>query len=100
LQLSCLFGRFFDYSGEHFETRSSRPDGTRDIIVSSFIVPENGTEIQVDWRVRYKKGRYQIVDVIVEGVSMSVTHRSDFSSVIQRGGGNIQALLTHLREHS
>ena len=93
-------GRFFDYGGERFEIRGSRPDGTRDTIVHSFIVPRQGTEIQMDWRVRYKNGRYQIVDVIIEGVSMSVTHRSDFSSVIQRGGGNIQVLLTHLREHS
>jgi len=92
-------GRFLDYSGERFEIRDSRPDGTRDTIVNSFIVPEHGTEIQVDWRVRYKNGRYQIVDVVVEGVSMSVTHRSEFSSVIQRGGGNVQVLIAHLREH-
>jgi hypothetical protein len=29
---------------------------------------------------------------------MSLTKRSDFSSVIQRGGGEISVLLDHLRE--
>lgn len=89
--------RFTDYQGQKFETRSFRMDGENDAIVTSFIVPDDGPEVQVDWRVRYKDKRYMVVDVIVEGVSMSVTQRSDFSSVIQRGGGDVQVLLTHLR---
>ncbi len=89
--------RFSEYGGQQFETRSFRPDGTKDTIVTSFIVSPQGPDVQVDWRVRYKSGRYRIVDVIVEGVSMSVTQRSDFSSVIQRGGGDVQVLLAHLR---
>ena len=90
--------RFGDYKGQHFETRSYRADGEKDTIVTSFIVSDNGPEVQVDWRVRYKDGHYKIVDVIVEGVSMSVTQRSDFSAVIQRGGGDVQVLLDHLKK--
>ncbi len=89
--------RFEEYQGQDLDVRSFRRDGDKDTIVTSYIVPDAGQEIQVDWRVRYKKGRYKIVDVIIEGVSMSLTQRSDFSSVIQRGGGDIQALLVHLR---
>lgn len=92
--------RFGDYKGQKFETRSHRADGEKDTIVTSFIVPTEGPEVQVDWRVRYKNGRYQIVDVIVEGVSMSVTQRSEFAAVIQRGGGDVQVLLAHLRGKS
>jgi phospholipid transport system substrate-binding protein len=98
--INVYYSRLSEYGGEVFETRKFRPDGTKDIIVNSFIVPESGSEIQIDWRVRYKNSKYQIVDIIVEGVSMSVTQRSDFSSVIQRGGGNVQVLLTHLKEQS
>lgn len=90
--------RFSDYRGQGFEIAGARADGEKDAIVTSFVVPENESRIQVDWRVRYKNGRYQVVDVIVEGVSMSVTQRSDFSSVIQRGGGNVKVLLDHLRK--
>ncbi|MEC7028100.1 MAG: ABC transporter substrate-binding protein, partial [Pseudomonadota bacterium] len=75
-----------------------RADGEKDTIVTSFIIPDQGSEIQIDWRVRYKDGKYKVIDIIVEGVSMSVTQRSDFSSVIQRGGGNVQVLIDHLRE--
>lgn len=92
--------RFGDYKGQKFETRGARADGDKDTIVSSYIIPGNGPEVQVDWRVRHKGGQYKIVDVIVEGVSMSVTQRSDFAAVIQRGGGDVSVLLAHLRGNS
>lgn len=89
--------RFNDYQGQTLEVRGSRPEGKSDTVVNSFIVDNSGNEFRVDWRVRYKKGVYKVVDVIIEGVSMSVTQRSDFSSVIQRGGGDVQVLLAHLK---
>ncbi len=89
--------RFGEYNGEKLEVRGSRAEGKNDILVNSAIVPANGQDIQLDWRVRYKGGQYKVVDVIVEGVSMAVTQRSDFSSVIQRGGGQMEVLLAHLR---
>jgi phospholipid transport system substrate-binding protein len=36
--------------------------------------------------------------VIVEGVSMAVTQRSEFASVIQRHGGQVQGLLDLMRQ--
>lgn len=90
--------RFEQYEGQKFELRSARADGDRDMLVSSVIIPRENPEVQVDWRVRYKNGQYKIVDVIVEGVSLSVTQRSDFASVIQRGGGDVGVLLASLRE--
>lgn len=89
--------RFDEYQGQNLDVRSSRMEGTKDAIVQSFIVDKSGTEFSVDWRVRYKDGRYKIVDVIIEGVSMTLTQRSDFSSVIQRGGGNVDVLIAHLK---
>jgi phospholipid transport system substrate-binding protein len=90
--------RFEQYQGQKFELRSARAADDRDTLVSSVIIPLDNPAVQVDWRVRYKNGQYKIVDVIVEGVSLSVTQRSDFSSVIQRGGGDVGVLLASLRE--
>ncbi len=90
--------RFDDYKGQTVDVRKARPEGSADIVVNSAIEQPDGTEIQVDWRVRYKDNSYQVVDVIVEGVSMAMTQRSDFASVIQRGGGQVQVLITHLRQ--
>jgi phospholipid transport system substrate-binding protein len=92
--------RFESYQGQKFELRGVRPaqDSAKDTMVSSVIIPLDAPEVRVEWRVRYKDGQYKIVDVIVEGVSLSVTQRSDFASVIQRGGGDVQVLLASLRE--
>ncbi|MCC7305040.1 MAG: ABC transporter substrate-binding protein [Alphaproteobacteria bacterium] len=90
--------RFADYKGQALEVQSGRTEGKSDILVNSTIVPKDGGEkIKVDWRVRKKEGQYKVIDVIVEGVSMALTQRSDFASVIQRGGGDLDVLLTHLR---
>lgn len=93
--------RFGDYKGQKFEVKSARPVGNDDVLVSSFIVPTNGGDnIQVDWRVRNRGGALKVVDVLVAGVSMSVTQRSDFSSVIQRGGGKLDVLIDYLKQKS
>ncbi|MEZ5813894.1 MAG: ABC transporter substrate-binding protein [Alphaproteobacteria bacterium] len=89
--------RFSDYEGQEIEVTGSRKEGERDILVHSLLSQKSGPDVQVDWRVRQSSGRYKVIDVIVEGVSMAVTQRSDFSSVVQRGGGNMEALLAHLR---
>jgi phospholipid transport system substrate-binding protein len=91
-------GRFSDYKGQKFEVKTVRSISSKDSLVTSYIYPESGGEpIQVDWRVRKTGSVYKVVDVLVTGVSMSVTQRSDFASVIQRGGGNIDVLIDYLK---
>lgn len=90
--------RFSEYNGQVITVSTARLSGKADALVSSAIVPESGPKIDVDWRVRKKKnGQFKVIDIVVEGVSMSLTQRSDFASVIQRGGGKIEVLLAHLR---
>lgn len=90
--------RFKDYQGQDLVVDSAKPEGDKDVLVTSFIVPDSGPKVQVDWRVRSKDGSHKIVDIIVEGVSMAVTQRSEFASIIQSGGGDIAVLIDHLRK--
>ena len=90
--------RLSQYRGETLKVTASRsePDGW---LVTSFIVHTNGTApSRVDWRLTWTDGTYKITDVIVEGISMAVTQRSEFASVIRRHGGQVQGLLTLLRQ--
>lgn len=94
--------RFGLYSGETFTVTGVRADaqGTDTVVLSQVVRPQ-GPPVNVEWRVRGGgTGKMQIVDVIVEGVSMSVTQRAEFASVIQRGGGTVEALLQALRERT
>ncbi|RKQ68122.1 MlaC/ttg2D family ABC transporter substrate-binding protein [Oceanibaculum indicum] len=90
--------RFSDYSGETIAVEKARKDGEDFILVDSVIQRPTGGPVAVTWRLLGQGKDFKIVDVVVEGVSMSVTQRSDFASVIQSGGGNIEALLKVMRE--
>lgn len=99
--LNVYSKRFSEYSGQRMAVTSARYEGKKDIMVNSHIIsPDGGQKIRVDWRVRNRgsesRPKYKVIDVIVEGISMSLTQRSDFASIIQRNGGNIQPLLVHL----
>ncbi len=89
--------RLGQYSGETLKVVSSRADN-KDMIVTSEIVRDDQPAIRVDWRVRESDSGPKIVDVVVEGVSMLLTQRDEFASVIQRSGGNVEGLLTRLRD--
>lgn len=92
--------RFALYTGEGFRVRAITPEGDRDYIVNSDIThPDGSPPTSVDWRVRQKDGKLGIIDVVVEGVSMSVTQRQEYASVIERNGGNIDGLLDVMRQH-
>ena len=72
---------------------------SQDSFVNSLIVGSSDPQpTKVTWRVRLKEGQMKIVDVLVNGISESITQRSDFDSVIMNGGGNVEALLASLRQ--
>lgn len=83
------------YSGETFEITGSRAIDERDVVVSTLIVaPSSPQPTRVDWRVRQQDGRFQIIDIIAEGVSMVVTQRSEVAEVVgQRGIDGLLATL-------
>ena len=59
---------------------------------------EGAPPVRVNWRVARKDAMYKIVDVVVEGTSMSNTLRSDFGSIIRQRGNKVSGLIEALRE--
>ncbi len=61
-------------------------------------VSQTGTEpLRIDYRVRAQQGDYKIVDVLVEGISLIRTQRSEFASIINREG--FDGLLELMRDY-
>jgi phospholipid transport system substrate-binding protein len=89
--------RLGQYGGAPFRVTGSREAGN-EIVVSSEIDRPGSAPVQVDWFLINRDGRYLITDVYVGGVSMKVTQRDEFASVIQRNGGQVGALLAQLRQ--
>ena len=92
--------RLAEYTGEKFKVTGSRPDGEGAIVSSHIIRPGGAAPVKVDWRLTGRNGVYKISDVSVDGISMAVTQRSEFASVIQHNGGQVQGLIAMLRERT
>jgi phospholipid transport system substrate-binding protein len=77
---------------------TSKPNEDNDVIVAVEAAVAGKPPVRLDVRVRQTGADYRIIDVAIEGVSMAITQRDEFASVIQRGGGRIEALLASLRD--
>ena len=85
-------------SGETLKIRGSRAEESG-VIVSTEMINRGGeAPIKIDWRLVTDSGVFKINDVVIEGISMMVTQRSEFASVIQRHGGQVSGLLSMMRE--
>jgi phospholipid transport system substrate-binding protein len=91
-----LFGM---YNNERLIVGNGRADkhNPRIVVVDSTFVDSQGTVVKVNWRMRDKDNRFQIFDVMVEGISMAITLRSEYASVIKNAGG-LGGLVELLRE--
>lgn len=91
---------FAEFSSEKFDVGASRPykNNPDFVSVESMLRQDSGEPIHVNWRVRKQGDGYKIVDIVAEGVSIAVTLRSEYVSVLKRNGGDIGALTEVLRE--
>jgi phospholipid transport system substrate-binding protein len=94
--VSAYVARLSAYSGEQFQVKDEVAAGD-DIVVNSTIVRPSGPPVRVEWRVRSGSDGPRIIDVIVEGVSMAITQRSEFAAVMQQGGKGLASLNEKLR---
>lgn len=89
--------RFQDYGGEKLNITATRPIETDQWLVQSLIGrPGGDKDLRVDWRVRRSDGNLRIIDIMVEGLSMAQTQRSEFGSVLKNNGGNLDSLMGDL----
>jgi phospholipid transport system substrate-binding protein len=95
--LANLASKLHLYQGQSFEVTGAKAVGEQDALVTSRILDAGQAPLPVDWRLRDDQGgRLVVIDVIVAGVSLIVTLRSEFSSVIERQG--FEGLLAELRQ--
>lgn len=93
--------RFNEYTGEKLTLINSENESNPKLfIVHTALNREDAPPIKVDWRVGLKKDRYVILDIIIEGISLAITQRSEFTSVIDQNDGNVDNLIKLLKEKS
>ncbi len=90
-----LFGRFViksysrhlgGFSGSSFDIVKAEPIGKSDFLVTTILHRKTGAPFTAGWRVRLIGEQHKIIDVMVEGISMAVSQRQEFASVLKRKG--------------
>lgn len=79
---------------EHFQLTGSEQAGDRDTIVHTEINTPQAKALGVDWRFRDREDQLTLIDVLIDGVSLLITKRNEFSAIIEQQ--SIEALLTEM----
>jgi phospholipid transport system substrate-binding protein len=67
-------------------------------VKTKVVDPDSDQLVAIDWRLFSSAEGYKILDVLVEGISVASSQRSEYASIIQRGGGKVEAVLAKLRQ--
>jgi phospholipid transport system substrate-binding protein len=79
--------RFDDYSGERFQVDPKPAPSNGGVVVHTKFLKSDGDPVDIDYLLRETDGTWRIIDVYLSGtVSELATRRSEFSSVLRRGG--------------
>jgi len=88
--------RFRNYDGEQFTVLGENVDNRGWAVVTTRIKRPGGDPIEVLWHLQERLGAVRIVDVMIEGISMSLTQRSDFAASVRTAGGDLDKFLDTL----
>ena len=98
--LKSFSSRLAEYTDPKIHVVSQKKLNEKYTMVSSVLLAtEEKPEVKIDWRIVTKNpDKPLIIDVVIEGVSLAKVQKEEFNSIIQNNNGDINALLTSLKE--
>lgn len=85
-----------DFRGTKLDIMSNAPQG-KFVIIQSAIVQKKGGREQVRWRLSSSGGGYNVADVNIKGVWLTIAMKDRFNKVLNSSKGNFNALFDELR---
>ena len=70
------------YSDQNYKLSSSKVDKNNVILINMEIFSDTGSVI-VTWRLKESKGKFFVIDLLVADISLVVTKRSEFNSMLK-----------------
>ena len=91
--------RFNDFSGTPTITIGRTTDaGRKGYLVESPIQMPDGKRYLVEWLVSDRGGAVEVVDLVIERVSLAATQRDEIGAMLDKRGGDVDALIKALNE--
>ena len=100
--MTSFSSRLAEYSNPIIEVNSKEKINENYTIVSSTLVAtEKRPAIKIEWRIYTKNPEKPLIrDLIIEGLSLARTQKEEFNSIIQSADGNVDALISNLKNFS
>ena len=89
---------FASYDYQNIIYHPARTRSETEVSVRTEITRAKGSGIPINYEMHLRDGSWKIYDVAVDGVSLSLTYRNDFASVVRQQG--IDALIARLVAHN
>jgi phospholipid transport system substrate-binding protein len=100
LMVATYVDRFANYAGEGLKYTKTVPvDENMSTVHTEVVRPDqaDARPISVLWRVGRQGELYKVLDVVVQGASMSLTLQKEFTAIV-RNKGSVAGLLEELRK--
>ena len=88
------------YSNQEYELINSKYDEKNKVSMINMKIFNDTGNLLVTWRVKESKGRYFVIDLIVADISLVVTKRSEFNSMLKKVDGKLSELNDILRSQN
>ena len=98
--LKSFSSRLAEYTDPKIRVDSQKKLNEKYTMVSSVLMAtQEKPEVKIDWRIiTNNPDKPLIIDVVIEGVSLAKVQKEEFNSIIQSNDGDINSLLTSLKE--
>jgi phospholipid transport system substrate-binding protein len=99
--IASVYGqRFKAYKGQKLEVKRVRDQGATATVFTAVAEGSEDAGARVDWEIKNDGSAPLVADIRVEGLSLSDTHRQEFTSVLSQHNGDIGALMGILKNKS
>ena len=88
------------YSNQTFTVINSKEDKNQGVYLIDIEIEQNEQKTIVTWRVKESKNKFYVIDLIVADVSLVVTKRAEFSSMLKKVDNNLGELNNLLKDQN
>lgn len=99
--LSRKYGtQFREFRDAQVRVTGAKDFGAKGILVNTVVSYANQPPFSVDWQVSDRSGKLKMFNVLIEGVSMLSTERSEIRALLAANGNSVDRLISELQRRS
>ena len=88
------------YSGQTYEFINSKKDETSNVHLIDMEIKDKTNKILITWRVKELKDRFYVIDLLAAGISLVITKRSEFNSMLKKIDYNLKVFNKTLKKQN